>query len=91
MLEDFFDTLRHLFHEIGEVLHNGIDDGIPHLLEGAADPYLHPGTDIVVDEVYHHIDHGMGIAEPELQHDHAFDSGMADLDMGGFGGSDFEW
>lgn len=29
------------------------------------DPYTNPGTDILVDESYHGIDHGLGIAHPD--------------------------
>lgn len=29
------------------------------------DPHLNPGTDIVVDETHHGLDHGLGIANPD--------------------------
>lgn len=35
------------------------------------DPYKTPGVDIVVDESYHGIDHGMGMANPDHHH-HGF-------------------
>lgn len=44
-----------------------------------SDPYETPGLDAGVDEAYHGIDHGMGIANPS-HNDH--DSGFG----GGFGG-----
>ncbi|MFC0187271.1 hypothetical protein ACFFJY_03180 [Fictibacillus aquaticus] len=34
------------------------------------DPYINPGVDIVVDESYHGIDHGMGIANPDTNNHH---------------------
>ena len=43
------------------------------------DPYITPGLDAGIDEAYHGIDHGMGIANPE----HNFES----IDDGFFGSS----
>ncbi len=33
------------------------------------DPYITPGLDAGIDEAYHGIDHGMGIANPECMDD----------------------
>ena len=49
-----------------------------------SDLYEHPGTDLVVDESFHGIDHGMGIANPE----HNFES-MDDSFFGSSGDSFF--
>jgi len=39
------------------------------LLNDMHDPYKTPGVDMIIDESYHGIDHGMGIANPD-QHNH---------------------
>ena len=67
---------------------NALDQSIPDEISfqdpviNAADmdmsnPYTHPGIDLVVDESYHGIDHGLGIANPESTHcdDFIADSG----------------
>ena len=66
------------------------------MMRHMSDPYENPGTDLVVDESYHGIDHGMGIVTPEHSFEHTDDSffgGLADSLFGGsddglFGGSD---
>ena len=47
------------------------------------DPYMTPGLDAGIDEAYHGIDHGMGIANPE----HNFEG----MDSGFFGGADYSF
>ncbi|MBP1932285.1 hypothetical protein [Ammoniphilus resinae] len=37
----------------------------PLLHQQMNDPYQNPGMDLVVDESFHGIDHGMGIANPD--------------------------
>lgn len=53
------------------------------------DPYINPGVDIVVDESYHGIDHGLGIANPDHEDDmssYEGDNGVNDLFAGSFDG-----
>ena len=58
-----------------------------------SDPYENPGMDLVVDESFHGIDHGMGIANPEHNFEGMNDSFFGSSDDsffgGGCGGDDF--
>lgn len=49
------------------------------IIQQMNDPFMTPGLDAGIDEAYHGIDHGMGIANPE----HNFES----MDDGFFGSS----
>lgn len=40
-----------------------ISSWIREIAERFHDPYLNPGRDVVVDQIYHHIDHGLGPAD----------------------------
>lgn len=63
--------------------HNMLSQGeIDHLMEQMQDPYINPGLDHVIDEHYHGIDHGLGIADPnhfDHGHDHSMDHNMNDF------------
>ena len=57
------------------------------------DPFMTPGLDAGIDEAYHGIDHGMGIANPEHNYEGMDDSFFGGSDDsffgGGCGGDDF--
>lgn len=54
-------AMDHNFINQEQLTHLMMDQGI--------DPYTTPGVDILVDEGYHHIDHGLGIANPDHHND----------------------
>lgn len=56
-------------------------DWIHERVEHLYDPYQNPGQDLIVDETYHHIDHGLGVADFGHDFDHGFDHGF-DHDFG---------
>ncbi|WP_031516238.1 hypothetical protein [Desulfofalx alkaliphila] len=61
------------------------------LMNQIHDPYLNPGLDLLVDESFHGIDHGLGIADHHHHSDHDFGFDNHHFDnhhhnFGGFGG-----
>ena len=72
-------------------LHDQMGQFTMQMQQQAHDPYMHPGIDFVIDESYHGIDHGMGIANLE-HHFPSHDFGNVDHfpahDFGSHGGFD---
>ncbi len=52
------------------------------MMQQMNDPYMTPGLDAGIDEAYHGIDHGMGIANPEYMDDDCFGSSSDDSFFG---------
>ncbi|ADH97764.1 hypothetical protein [Salisediminibacterium selenitireducens] len=65
---DFNHDLFTEFHNASQLFHH--DQEFQKEMNDSHNPYVNPGQDIIVDESYHGIDHGIGIANPSDHHDH---------------------